>query len=53
MALVVGNENYDWDKFRENCEYTDPYNKNHETILMFWRSFKELTGVYWMEKIVL
>jgi E3 ubiquitin-protein ligase HERC4 len=43
MALVIGNENYNWDEFKENCEYKEPYHKDHEVILMFWRSFKELT----------
>ena len=40
MALVIGNENYNWDEFKENCEYKEPYDKDHEVILMFWRAFK-------------
>jgi len=42
MALVIGNENYDWDVFKENCDYKEPFTEDHETIIMFWRAFKEL-----------
>jgi len=43
MALVIGNENYNWDVFQDNCEYKEGYCKNHDTIKHFWGVFRELT----------
>jgi len=43
MALVIGNENYNWDVFQDNCEYKEGYCKNHDTIKHFWEVFRELT----------
>eukprot|EP00092_Neocalanus_flemingeri_P033110 GFUD01036005.1.p1 GENE.GFUD01036005.1~~GFUD01036005.1.p1 ORF type:complete len:1046 (+),score=311.60 GFUD01036005.1:157-3294(+) len=43
MALVVGNENYDWELLEELCEYKEGYTKDHETIVYFWEVFRELS----------
>lgn len=42
MAVVVGNENYDWKELQENAMYKDGYNKDDPTIQMFWKIFHEL-----------
>lgn len=42
MAMVVGNENYDWDELERNAEYKDSYSKDHPTIVMLWEVFHEL-----------
>ncbi|XP_078576873.1 putative E3 ubiquitin-protein ligase HERC4 isoform X2 [Branchiostoma floridae x Branchiostoma japonicum] len=43
MAMVCGNENYDWDELEKNVEYKGVYHKNHPTILMFWDIFHQMT----------
>ncbi|XP_033108353.1 probable E3 ubiquitin-protein ligase HERC4 isoform X2 [Anneissia japonica] len=43
MAMVVGNENYDWEEFEHIVEYKSIYHKNNETIRFFWEVFHELT----------
>jgi len=43
MALVVGNENYDWELLENLCEYKEGYSKDHEVIKNFWEVFKELS----------
>jgi len=43
MALVVGNENYDWDLLEKLCEYKEGYSKEHEVIKNFWEVFRELS----------
>merc|ERR1719445_1190808 len=43
MALVVGNENYDWDLLEKLCEYKEGYSKDHEVIENFWEVFRELS----------
>ncbi|XP_015126576.1 probable E3 ubiquitin-protein ligase HERC4 isoform X2 [Diachasma alloeum] len=42
MAVVVGNENYDWKELEENAAYKEGYSKDDPTIVMFWRIFHEL-----------
>lgn len=42
MSLVIGNENYNWGELEANCEYKDPYSKDHPTIQFFWQAFREL-----------
>lgn len=44
MALVVGNENYDWSLLEELCQYKEGYSKDHEVIKNFWSVFKELSA---------
>jgi len=43
MALVVGNENYDWNLLEELCQYKEGYDKDHEVIKNFWEVFRELS----------
>ncbi|VDO46303.1 unnamed protein product [Onchocerca flexuosa] len=42
MEMVVGNENYDWNLFRNNTEYKGVYHARHEAIICFWEVFFEL-----------
>ena len=44
MALVVGNENYDWNELEAHAEYKSGYSADHPTIQHFWSVFhKDLT----------
>ncbi|XP_029114633.1 probable E3 ubiquitin-protein ligase HERC6 [Scleropages formosus] len=43
MELMVGNENYEWDKFRQNTIYEDEYHAGHPNIIRFWDVFEEMT----------
>ncbi|KAG7211831.1 hypothetical protein KM043_011056 [Ampulex compressa] len=43
MAVVVGNENYDWQELERNASYKEGYSKNDPTIVLFWQIFHELT----------
>ncbi|XP_071953933.1 probable E3 ubiquitin-protein ligase HERC4 [Antedon mediterranea] len=43
MAMVIGNENYDWEELERIVEYKSVYYKDHETIKFFWEVFHELT----------
>ena len=40
MALVIGNENYDWDKLEKGCQYKEGFTKDHQTIQFFWEAFR-------------
>ncbi|XP_012252634.2 probable E3 ubiquitin-protein ligase HERC4 isoform X1 [Athalia rosae] len=42
MAVVVGNENYDWEELERNAVYKNGYSKDDPTIEMFWKVFHEL-----------
>ncbi|ESN95343.1 hypothetical protein HELRODRAFT_114744 [Helobdella robusta] len=42
QAMVIGNENYDWDELEANAAYKN-YDKNDEVIKFFWQAFRELT----------
>jgi E3 ubiquitin-protein ligase HERC4 len=44
MALVVGNENYDWDVMQEIAAYKEGYSPNHPTIVFFWEVFHEFAA---------
>lgn len=39
MELVVGNENYDWNEFRELMVYKGEYSSTHPAIQTFWKAF--------------
>ncbi|XP_059098839.1 probable E3 ubiquitin-protein ligase HERC4 isoform X1 [Tigriopus californicus] len=39
MAVVVGNQNYDWDELEKTTEYKNGYTKDHPTIQNFWSVF--------------
>ncbi|XP_063237913.1 probable E3 ubiquitin-protein ligase HERC4 [Bacillus rossius redtenbacheri] len=43
MAVVVGNENYDWVEFERNAEYRGGYSASDPTIIMFWNVFHQLS----------
>ncbi|CAL7935973.1 unnamed protein product [Xylocopa violacea] len=43
MAVVVGNEDYDWEELEKNATYKEGYTKNDPTIALFWQVFRELT----------
>ena len=43
MAVVVGNEDYDWEELEKNAMYKEGYTKNDPTIALFWQVFRELT----------
>ena len=43
MALVVGNENYDWVVMETECTYKEGYSADHQSIQFFWQVFHELS----------
>ncbi|XP_076636822.1 HECT and RLD domain containing E3 ubiquitin ligase 4 isoform X2 [Colletes latitarsis] len=43
MAVVVGNEDYDWEELEKNAMYKEGYTKNDPTIQLFWQVFRELS----------
>nr|XP_018911277.1 PREDICTED: probable E3 ubiquitin-protein ligase HERC4 isoform X2 [Bemisia tabaci] len=42
MAVVIGNENYDWYQLEEAADYKNGYTSSDETIRMFWEVFHAL-----------
>ncbi|CAH1793708.1 unnamed protein product [Owenia fusiformis] len=43
QAMVVGNENYDWEELEKNAQYKGEYEGGrHKTITFFWEVFREL-----------
>ncbi|XP_052871929.1 probable E3 ubiquitin-protein ligase HERC4 isoform X2 [Anopheles cruzii] len=42
MAVVVGNDEYDWVALEENTEYKNGYSSSDQTIRWFWEVFHEL-----------
>ncbi|XP_053683215.1 probable E3 ubiquitin-protein ligase HERC4 isoform X2 [Sabethes cyaneus] len=42
MAVVIGNEEYDWLALEENAEYKNGYKSSDQTIRWFWEVFHEL-----------
>ncbi|XP_065086376.1 probable E3 ubiquitin-protein ligase HERC4 isoform X2 [Ochlerotatus camptorhynchus] len=43
MAVVIGNEEYDWHILEENAEYKNGYSSGDRSIRWFWEVFHELT----------
>ena len=43
MALVVGNEDYNWITLQETAVYKNGYTKDDPTIVLFWDVFHELS----------
>lgn len=41
MAVVVGNQDYDWYELQKNTEYKNGYSADDETIKLFWEVFHE------------
>lgn len=42
MALVTGNENYNWVELEKNTEYKGEYYPDHPVIKMFWEVFHDM-----------
>lgn len=43
MSVVIGNEEYDWELFENNCEYKSGYSSNDQQVRWFWEVFHELS----------
>ncbi|XP_033108204.1 probable E3 ubiquitin-protein ligase HERC3 [Anneissia japonica] len=43
IALVVGNNIYDWEEFEQLVEYRGIFSKEHKTIKFFWEVFHDFT----------
>ncbi|KAF7219056.1 probable E3 ubiquitin-protein ligase HERC6 [Nothobranchius furzeri] len=43
QAVMVGQENYDWEVFKESTVYEGEYHAYHPNILTFWEVFEKLT----------
>ncbi|XP_059615438.1 probable E3 ubiquitin-protein ligase HERC4 isoform X2 [Phlebotomus argentipes] len=43
MAMVVGNENYDWFALQETAQYRNGYSSSDQTVQWFWEVFHELS----------
>ncbi|XP_065812893.1 probable E3 ubiquitin-protein ligase HERC6 isoform X1 [Labrus bergylta] len=43
-AVMVGQENYDWDVFKQNTVYEGVYRAEHPNIVTFWEVFEKLTA---------
>ncbi|KAJ8000715.1 hypothetical protein DPEC_G00183230 [Dallia pectoralis] len=41
MAMVVGNNNYNWEEMEKNAVYKGEYSATHPTVKMFWEVFHE------------
>lgn len=41
MAVVVGNQDYDWIELEKNAQYRNGYTQDDETIKLFWEVFHE------------
>lgn len=46
MAVVVGNQDYDWSELEKNTEYRNGYTQDDETIKLFWDVFHEFPMEY-------
>lgn len=43
QGVMVGQESYDWETFKENTVYEGVYHAKHPVILIFWEVFEELS----------
>ncbi|KAF7667572.1 hypothetical protein LDENG_00055490 [Lucifuga dentata] len=41
MAMVVGNNNYNWEEMEKNATYKGEYTATHPTVRLFWEVFHE------------
>uniref|UniRef100_A0A3B5LU44 HECT and RLD domain containing E3 ubiquitin protein ligase 3 n=1 Tax=Xiphophorus couchianus TaxID=32473 RepID=A0A3B5LU44_9TELE len=41
MAMVVGNNNYNWEELEKNAVYKGEYTATHPTVRLFWEVFHE------------
>ncbi|KAM4565993.1 putative E3 ubiquitin-protein ligase HERC4 isoform 2-T2 [Odontesthes bonariensis] len=44
QAVMVGQENYDWEVFKKNTVYEGDYHAGHPNIITFWEVFEKLTA---------
>ncbi|XP_039864537.1 probable E3 ubiquitin-protein ligase HERC6 isoform X1 [Simochromis diagramma] len=44
QAVMVGQENYDWEVFKKNTFYEGEYHDEHPNIVVFWEVFESLTA---------
>ncbi|MED6235518.1 hypothetical protein ATANTOWER_028158 [Ataeniobius toweri] len=44
QTVMVGQENYDWEVFKENTLYEGDYHAGHPTIITFWQVFENLSA---------
>ncbi|XP_070685976.1 probable E3 ubiquitin-protein ligase HERC6 [Pempheris klunzingeri] len=44
QAVMVGQENYDWEMFKQNTMYEGDYHAGHPNIITFWDAFEKLTA---------
>ncbi|KAI4815496.1 hypothetical protein KUCAC02_005638 [Chaenocephalus aceratus] len=44
QAVMVGQENYDWEVFKKNTVYEGDYHDRHPNIVTFWEVFENLTA---------
>lgn len=43
MAMVIGNQNYDFEEFEKTAEYKGDFGVDHPVIKNFWQVFHDLT----------
>lgn len=43
MAVVIGNENYDWHALEEAAQYGEGYTSGSQTIRWFWEVLHEMS----------
>lgn len=44
QAVMVGQEDYDWQVFKQNTVYDGEYHAGHQNIITFWAVFEKLTA---------
>ncbi|XP_008424096.1 E3 ISG15--protein ligase HERC5-like [Poecilia reticulata] len=44
QSVMVGQENYDWEVFKENTVYEGGYHADHPAIITFWRVFEDFSA---------
>ncbi|XP_041797320.1 probable E3 ubiquitin-protein ligase HERC6 [Chelmon rostratus] len=44
QAVMVGQEDYDWEVFKQNTVYEGDYHAEHPNIVTFWKVFDQLTA---------
>jgi len=58
MAVVVGNEDYDWQALQDNCEYREGYTSGDDTVSLLLRSCYQtltlgfLTQIKWFWEVI-
>ncbi|CAJ1065606.1 probable E3 ubiquitin-protein ligase HERC6 [Xyrichtys novacula] len=44
QTVMMGQEDYDWDVFKQNAVYEGDYYAKHPNIIVFWKVFERLTA---------